>query len=132
MDAVLERNKETAKAFYHMFFNEGEPAKAIELYAGTTYIQHNPLMPDGKQAFIDYFVMAGDMFPGKRVDFKRVIAEGDLVMMHCYQIWPGTGPGSGERAVVDIFRFDDSGKIVEHWDVLQLIPEQQAHGNTMF
>ena len=127
MGQNLEANKQNAIAFYRMAYL-GEPAAAVERFVGAEYIQHNPLVGDGKQPFIDYFEEMARDYPGKSIEFVRAVAEGDLVALHTHQTWPG----GDEYVTMDFFRFDDNGKIVEHWDSIQEIPGESKHGNTMY
>jgi predicted SnoaL-like aldol condensation-catalyzing enzyme len=128
MGNQIEENKKNAMAFYDLIFNQNKPAEGIEKYVGNEYIQHNPHVGDGKGPFIAYFKRMAKEYPGKQVQFKRVIAEGNYVVLHCYQEWPG----DNDYASIDIFRFDERGKIIEHWDVIQVVPESSANDNTMF
>ena len=122
-----EQNKANAIAFYRTAY-QGDPAKAVSLYVGDRYIQHNPDVADGTEGFIQYFERMQHEYPEKSIEFVRCIAEGDLVALHTHQTWPG----EEEYVTMDFFRFDQSGKIVEHWDALQKIPETMAHDNGMY
>ena len=100
----LEKNKKNAIAFYRTAYL-GEPAKAVHLYVGNEYIQHNPDVTDGTKGFIEYFTRMQKEYPEKSIEFVRCIAEGDLVALHTYQIWPG----NDKYVTMDFFRFDQNG-----------------------
>ncbi|MCK6401349.1 MAG: nuclear transport factor 2 family protein [Sphaerotilus natans subsp. sulfidivorans] len=122
--------KEIVTAFYEMAFVKGQAREAILKYISpSTYIQHNPMVPDGRDAALAVLpdIMAKT---GMRAEIKRVIAEGDLVVVHSRAAVPGR-PEVPALAVVDIFRVKE-GLIVEHWDVIQEVPKSAANANTMF
>lgn len=123
----LNQNKQNAIDFYRMSYN-GEPRKAVEMYVGAEYIQHNPLVGNGIEPFIQYFERMFREYPDKSIEFVRAIAEGDLVALHTHQTWPG----NDQYVTMDFFRFDENGKIVEHWDAMQQIPETSLNGNAMY
>lgn len=126
--STTERNKRTALAFIDLAFNKKKPQQAADRYIGATYTQHNPNFADGKEAFVAAVKDYTQQFPQLREDVKRVAAEGDLVFVHTHETTSPTDRGS---AVVDIFRLKN-GKIVEHWDATQAVPETSANDNTMF
>lgn len=123
----LEKNKKNAIAFYKTAY-EGNPKLAIELYVGNQYVQHNPDVANGTQGFIDYFNKMQSEYPNKSIEFVRCIAEGDLVALHTHQTWPE----NNQYVTMDFLRFDKNGKICEHWDAIQQIPEKSANPNTMY
>lgn len=122
-----KQNTRNAIAFYREAF-EGRPIAAVHKYVGEEYIQHNPAVKDGKEGFIEYFSRMQEEYPEKTVNFVRTVAEGNLVALHTHQVWPG----NEEYVTMDFFRFDDHGKICEHWDAIQRIPDASANGNTMY
>jgi predicted SnoaL-like aldol condensation-catalyzing enzyme len=109
-------------------FNDCRPREAVERYVGSDYLKRNPPVESGTEGLVAYFERMAREFPGKHVDIKRAVAEGDLVVIHCCQTWPG----SDDYAAIDIFRCEGEGKIVEHWDVIQILPKASANSNGMF
>ncbi|MCL4429826.1 MAG: ester cyclase [Chloroflexi bacterium] len=124
----LSLNKRLTKECLDMIFNQHNPAQAVAKYIGANYRQHNPNAADGPQGVIAYATGYLKANPQLRLEFKRIIAEGDLVAVHSF-----LKPNSSDlgRAVVDIFRVQE-GKLVEHWDVVQPVPRQTQNRNTMF
>ena len=114
--------------FFDLAFVRRDPAQAAEKYLGTVYTQHNPMAPDGAAAFVEFMTGFQAQAPQMSFTVKRVIAEGDLVVVHHHLTM---SPDDRGTAVVDVFRVAD-GKIVEHWDVLQPVPAEAANSNTMF
>ena len=127
MGLSREANRDNAIAFYRMAYL-GKPRAAVEKFVGNDYIQHNPAVGDGTEPFIAYFERMATEYPDKTIEFVRSVSEGNLVALHTHQTWPG----GDEYVTMDFFRFDDSGKIVEHWDSIQQIPETSANDNPMY
>ena len=124
----LDVNKDTVTNFYKLAFNDHKPAAAVEKYVGGSYIQHNPTVADGSLPFIDFVNGYVAKYPHLKVDIKRVIAEGNLVVTH---VLITTDEKDRGLAAMDIFRLEN-GKIVEHWDVVQPVPDKPANENGMF
>jgi predicted SnoaL-like aldol condensation-catalyzing enzyme len=120
-------NKKTVVAFYDAAINDKDFATA-SAYLGDKYIQHNPLAADGPEGLQAFLAFAKDNLGGFKVEFKRVLADGDFVIVHAHAT---NGPDDRGNAVMDIFRLEN-GKVVEHWDVMQPIPETAQNSNTMF
>ena len=122
-----EANKKIVVDFYNLALNQKDFDAAAK-YFGPRYIQHNPSAPDGIEGFKGLVTFLKEKFPNSHSEIKRVIAEGDLVVLHVHSV---REPGQRGRAIVDMFRLEN-GKIVEHWDVIQDVPEKPANDNTMF
>lgn len=122
-----EANKKVVLDFYEKGLNQKD-FKAAAQHFGPRYIQHNPGAPDGIEGFKAFIAMRKEKFPNARSEIKRVLADGDFVILHVHSV---REPGERGVAIVDIFRLE-KGKIVEHWDVVQPIPEKPANNNGMF
>ena len=127
-DARLERNKKAVLDFYDKGLNQKD-FEAASRHFGATYIQHNPIAADGPEGFKAFVEFLKAKFPQSRSEVKRVFAEGDYVILHVHAM---REPGTRGAAIVDIFRLDANGRIVEHWDVRQDVPEKAANANGMF
>jgi predicted SnoaL-like aldol condensation-catalyzing enzyme len=125
--ADLEANKKTVLEFYEAGLNKKD-FEAASKYFGPKYIQHNPGAQDGVEGFKAFLAFLRDKFPNSHSEIKKVFAEGDFVILQVHSV---REPGTRGRAIVDIFRLEN-GKIVEHWDVVQDIPEKMPHSNGMF
>jgi predicted SnoaL-like aldol condensation-catalyzing enzyme len=125
--AQMEANKKAAMEFYEAAINKKD-FDAASKYIGNRYIQHNPGAADGVEGFKAFLAFLRDKFPNYHSDIKRAFADGDYVILHVHNM---SAPGVRGRAIMDIFKFED-GKIVEHWDVVQDVPETSVSGNGMF
>jgi len=123
----VEENKKIVAAFYDAAVNQKDFEKASQ-YLGARYIQHNPLAADGREGFKSFIAFLKDKFPNNRSEIKRIFADGDYVIFHVHAV---REPGTRGNAIVDIFRLEN-GKVVEHWDVIQPIPEKTTNDNGMF
>ena len=122
-----EANKKVVLDFYDKALNQKD-FDAASKYFGPHYIQHNPGAPDGIEGVKAFIALRKEKFPNARSDIKRTFADGDFVILHVHSV---REPGERGVAIVDIFRLEN-GKIVEHWDVVQPIPEKLANTNGMF
>ena len=121
----LERNKKNVVAFYNAVLNEKDFEKA-KTYVGATYIQHNPIGADGLEGIKGFINFLRAKFPNNKSDIKRVFAEGNYVIVHVHAV---REPGTRGNAIFDLFRLDDNGKVVEHWDAVQPIPDPATAKN---
>ena len=126
-DATEEANKKAVVEFYDAAINRKD-FEAASKFFGPRYVQHNPMAPDGIEGFKAFLGFLREKFPQSRSEIKRVWAEGDYVILHVHAV---RTPGARGSAIVDVFKLEN-GKIVEHWDVLQVIPDSSANDNTMF
>lgn len=125
--AQQETNRQTVLAFYEKGLNQKDAEAALQ-YVGNRYVQHNPTAADGPEGFRKFIAFLREKFPNSRSDIKRSFVDGDYVILHVNAV---REPGTRGSAIVDIFKLEN-GKIVEHWDVVQPVPETAANKNGMF
>ncbi|MCK1382787.1 nuclear transport factor 2 family protein [Bradyrhizobium sp. 21] len=125
--AQEEANRKAVLAFYEKGLNQKD-ADAALAYVGDRYVQHNPNAADGPDGFRKFIGFLREKFPNSHSDIKRSFVDGDYVILHVHAV---RETGTKGNAIVDIFKLEN-GKIVEHWDVVQPIPENPANNNTMF
>jgi len=125
--ATQEANKKAVLEFYDAALNRKDFDAAAKFF-GQQYIQHNPTAPDGIEGFKAFLGFLREKFPVGRSEIKRALADGDYVILHVHSL---REPGARGRAIVDIFKLEN-GKVVEHWDVVQDVPEKAANSNGMF
>ncbi len=126
-DAQQEANRKAVLAFYEKGLNQKD-ADAALAYVGNRYVQHNPGAADGPEGFRKFIGFLREKFPNSHSEIKRSFVDGDYVILHVHAV---REPGTRGNAIIDIFKLED-GKIVEHWDVVQPVPETPANNNTMF
>ena len=122
-----ETNRKNVVEFYDNALNQKD-FEAASKYLGPRYTQHNPVAADGPEGLKAFIQFLRDKFPNSRSEIKRAFADGDYVIVHVHAI---REPGTRGRAIIDIFKLEN-GKIVEHWDVAQDVPEKAANPNGMF
>lgn len=127
--AQMEANKKTVAAFYDTVLNKKDIEAAKQYIGAAGYKQHNPTAKDGIEGLTGFVNFLKDKFPNNKSEIKRIFADGDYVIVHVHAV---REPGTRGNAIMDIFRMDDKGKVVEHWDVVQPIPETAQNNNTMF
>ncbi|AKA24659.1 ester cyclase [Pseudomonas chlororaphis] len=122
-----QRNKLTVLEFYEQGLNR-KNFEAAAPYLGERYIQHNPNAEDGVEGFRKFVAFLKQRYPDSRSEVEQVFVDGDFVILHVRN----TGRVPGEiKSIIDIFRLEQ-GKIVEHWDSIQTVPEKSANPNGMF
>ncbi|MGY3528840.1 putative SnoaL-like aldol condensation-catalyzing enzyme [Bradyrhizobium embrapense] len=126
-EAQQEANRKAVLAFYEKGLNQKD-ADAALAYVGNRYVQHNPGAADGPEGFRKFIGFLREKFPNSHSEIKRSFVDGDYVILHVHAV---REPGTRGNAIIDIFKLED-GKIVEHWDVVQPVPENPANNNTMF